>query len=753
MKTKDILPLYFSLLAFSSLAHDQIVHQAITSHAETVAYAESPAYTNFINTVASDRPRTGPKGAIHWMVYGSYHEDDAGKDAGGNRSYNHFYDPLDTSYGKGLSEVPTIYYRWPIGKNSFVWGSVLNCPGIDFGGLEFGAGQNVNTFNAWSWKYARICEYSGLTASSQSVRQQALDNMFRSVGQVMHLLEDTTSPQHVRNEQHVTLGYMPSPWKSSIETWGLKNRPHLNYGDGSMLDWRGDGFTKLEDFWDRHKYNGDATKLNADLGGGPNTLGLAEWCNGNFLGARHQYAEYYPLGDICHYPYPSLAGTDYQQVRSQPPSGIDGITLLNGNLGQAIYLAKTGNGIPITHQSRVTFLGAMFPNQPGPSSTTIDDPKVLSDYHNQLIPKAVKYSAGLLDYFFRGTLDVGPGNKADGTPCLIITNTSSQDFHGGTFHLFYDDITGVRIELTGANFSATYSGTLLSGKTIIADYVPQPAAASYTLVYQGTIGAASGPTSDTVDSGIAIAATKICFRPGLDITGDTTGGLPAACDDPLDPWGAVRQYPVTVKDGTLLKLTLDSSVNCWLNLLDANGNCIYNGTYDPADTGFYLSSGSYILEVESDSASPGPFHLVGIGECCDCDGNQDVGNLDWSVDPASDTSWDVNASGGHIVIKNGDLETSASVTSSRIIFASASTLNFNEDMTYVDEFGYNAVVVSLDGRIVSYQWEQGGYNGHLVRNFNVDVSEGCHILSIWVFSDDWHNGFVATIGISPLTHP
>jgi hypothetical protein len=67
-----------------------------------------------------------------------------------------------------------------------------------------------------------------------------------------------------------------------------------------MLDWRGAGFTKLEDFWDRHMYQGHASALNADTNGGTSTLGLAEWCNGNFLGARHLYGEYYPSNSIKH---------------------------------------------------------------------------------------------------------------------------------------------------------------------------------------------------------------------------------------------------------------------------------------------------------------------------------------------------------------------------------------------------------------------------------------------------------------------
>jgi hypothetical protein len=109
--------------------------------------------------------------------------------------------------------------------------------------------------------------------------------MFRAVGQVMHLLEDTTQPQHVRNEQHLE----GTIWQSTIEIYGNDHVRQLNYGDGSMLDWRGAGFIKLEDFWDRHLYNGTSSQPlidNEDPTKPTSTLGLAEWCNGNFLGER-----------------------------------------------------------------------------------------------------------------------------------------------------------------------------------------------------------------------------------------------------------------------------------------------------------------------------------------------------------------------------------------------------------------------------------------------------------------------------------
>ena len=137
------------------------------------------------------------------MRIGSFDEDfaDENGDVGGYRSYNHFYDPLDTMYGKGLSDE-SADIRGVVGTNSFAWGSVSNCMGINYGGY-FGLGGNLGTFNIWSWQNARGYGWLGLTATNKADRQAALDNMFRSVGQVMHLLQDTTSPQHVRNEQQL----------------------------------------------------------------------------------------------------------------------------------------------------------------------------------------------------------------------------------------------------------------------------------------------------------------------------------------------------------------------------------------------------------------------------------------------------------------------------------------------------------------------------------------------------------------------
>lgn len=535
MKNKFILypliPSFFGLLSSATFGHDIPVHEAITFHAQESAYHISSSYSGFVNMVSNDLAFSD---ATNFIVKGSGFEDNKDIDEGGKRSLNHFYDPLDNTYGKGLSETfPDI--RLLIGNNSFTWAWFLDCPGYDFPGA-FSLGQNENTANNWSWQNARVYEWSGLSLPAPADRIKGLTNMFRAVGQVMHLLEDTTQPQHVRNEQHLDqfVTGINTPWRSPIEDYGNKHVANLNY-QHSMLDWRGAGFTKLEDFWDRHMYGGYSEALNADLSGGVNTLGLAEWCNGNFLGARHLYSDYYAYGDIRYYPLPSRsASTDYAQKSANPISGAQTLTLRNGQQIQAIYLNKTGAGVQFPDHSRFDYFGAKFPHF---GMVTINDDNVLASYHNVLIPKAVKYSAGLLDYFFRGQLGVKitPNNSGSNpTYQLTITNTSGQDFKGGTFHLFYDDDsgTGTRTELLSSGVNGSFqitwdstSGSLADKATITANLTPPSSVnvARYTLVYRGTIGTTSGQPSDPVDQNIAIAATTFLpfsWWPMEELSGD-----------------------------------------------------------------------------------------------------------------------------------------------------------------------------------------------------------------------------------------
>jgi len=483
------------------------------------------------------------KDATKSMVDGSYDEDFASAEdkVGGNRSYNHFYDPLDTTYGKGLSDSPPDR-RIVLGTNSFVWASVSNSIGYNYRGEPISAptpfgfkwtfypGRNVNTSNIWSWPNARGYEWLGLTATNQLERQTNLLFMFRAVGQVMHLLEDASQPQHVRNEQHWDM--FPC-WRSPIEDYGSLHVKDLNY-QHAMLDWRGDGFSKLEDFWDRHLYDGTSSQPLNDSENSmksTNTLGLAEWCNGNFIGDRHQYEEYlnpdeeYPLDPppIGYYPYPSLRkSTDYLSVDRQLSYAVRPSFLKSGAQIDRLYLDKVGAGVHFNNHSVLTYLGAYFAGRGFEvTPTTIKDDNVLKAYHDILIPKAVEYSAGLLDYYFRGTLSATVNGTTVG-----IRNTSGQDFKGGTFILLKDDASGNRTNVDQFALGAIAPGGILSnGQSGIRtenDLSGANTNTQYILVYQGTIGIdGSANPLDPVDAGIGIGATA--FTPAS--TGNWCGGI------------------------------------------------------------------------------------------------------------------------------------------------------------------------------------------------------------------------------------
>ncbi len=510
-----IIALCFALFCRLAFAHDVSVHRQITAHAAASALANSLPFTNFLAATSLD---IDYKTSVVSMVEGSAREDDADQDSGGKRSYNHFYDPLT---GLGMSDFPPDL-RLMMGTNSFAWASLSNSPGLDFipknlASLLKSKIENINTSNTWSWQNARGYELLGLSGDNQAVRTVALTNMFRALGQVIHLLEDTSQPQHTRNEQHldVSIPVIGTPWISPIETYGKTNFLILNYGDGSMLDWHGAGFTKLEDFWNRHLYNGSSSaELIADTNGGTSTLGLAEFSNGNFLGARHLFPEYFTPGDIQYYPFPSRDhSTNYKDVKDNPSIGLKTYSLDNNHEAKGIFIKKTDDGVVIQHISRINYLGAKIPGLAGRPYCTISSPPVLKDYHDILIPKAVQYSAGLLDYYFRGQLDtcvrlgVSTGNLA-----VRVTNKSGTNFVGGAFTILSEDSSGTRATIATESLSTNLSDE----DSISIDFPPPTNAVAYVVVYQGTIGATNGAPLDPVDSGIAVAAQRFTVEQDTD---------------------------------------------------------------------------------------------------------------------------------------------------------------------------------------------------------------------------------------------
>ena len=61
------------------------------------------------------------------------------------------------------------------------------------------AGPDVNSY---SWPAARQYLYNALTATDNDTRNTNFVNCFRSVGQLMHIMQDMSVPAHVRDNSH-----------------------------------------------------------------------------------------------------------------------------------------------------------------------------------------------------------------------------------------------------------------------------------------------------------------------------------------------------------------------------------------------------------------------------------------------------------------------------------------------------------------------------------------------------------------------
>ena len=154
--------------------------------------------------------------------------------------------------------------------------------------------------------------------------------MLYGLGHVLHLNQDLSQPEHVRNDQHVEPQVIEAYGREILaksaasvavhDQW-FPLRPH------GWTYWREAGFIKLVHFWDRGLYIGTSQALNndaAEVAGAK--LGLAEFSNGNFIGEDATYAEYFTLGTIAfslhYFPFPSrLTGTTYPTITAQIQSG------------------------------------------------------------------------------------------------------------------------------------------------------------------------------------------------------------------------------------------------------------------------------------------------------------------------------------------------------------------------------------------------------------------------------------------------
>lgn len=292
------------------------------------------------------------------------------------RPIHHFYDPIS---GDALLSL--------LAKPSPTWA------------LEDKGQINFPLFQRYSFTDSRDYFYRALTATTPDDHDLYFGKTFETLGHVIHHIQDMAQPQHVRLDPHLKLSDADKPdWVfekgSRYETYtkGLgDNLPFNTYAPVNNKD-DVNYLTTARSFW------------HTAQGGGK---GLAEFTNSNFVSAGTNF-------DTDRYPSPN---------RVQATAHDESVNSLFQKEGLTLPPECQDSNPPCVmtfYRSRVqdNYRSAESKDNDYTSTESIFDQDLqvqnkrafsLNRFnfiaaHEFLIPRAVAYSAGMIDYFFRGQL-------------------------------------------------------------------------------------------------------------------------------------------------------------------------------------------------------------------------------------------------------------------------------------------------------------------------------------------------------------
>lgn len=426
------------LVSNQSYGYSPPVHANMSEQAydASVLSVTNGNYLSLLRLSAEQRLRG--ETARGWVSLGSEREDDLFPLL---RPLNHFYDPIT---GRGLA----------VGTDAPNWGLELRTDGTQT--------------QAWSIRDAREYFYRGLTDPIPSVREENLASTFRALGQVIHLIQDMAQPQHVRNDTHLETP-LPIPAlnvdRSRYEEYTLAQ---AGLGRLQFTGYPPVALPNYLSYWDA-----------------PNGSGLAEVTNQNFFSERHSMT---CMGDFC-------AEQGYAQPTISLAVGADEVeTLLyaDGSTQAGILTFFPHTFIdPITNATvtnpRVLTLSLFdldLQDRGHPFRFSQND-FTFAESQKILVPRAVGYSAGLINYFFRGQMDLveDPNNAGQ----FLIENQADEAM-SGTFGLYYDGFNGERTLVDSWDLSIPAMGRSEAISFTQPASPAQKERGAYVLVFQGIMG-------------------------------------------------------------------------------------------------------------------------------------------------------------------------------------------------------------------------------------------------------------------------
>jgi hypothetical protein len=339
--------------------------------------------------------------------------------------------------------------------------------------------------STFSFNIAQECFSAALTDSSGVQRRAYARIMFEHLGHVLHHVQDMAQPQHTRLDEHCDIfpckavdkapgvsRYDPSLYEVAAQNWQNEITSMADPGPVFTKTLKNSPFSTPRDFW----------KNTNNVG-----FGLAEFSNSNFTtkwtnftfckddNDKRGYCDN-NLINILRLPSPNLRNTSDSIISKNGtatpftlPSGLPGGDI---SITPNRYVINT-LGVPMGSASLIYNIG----------DNLYQDDIVYRGYFNTLIPKALAYSEGMINFHFRGDVSASLSDK--GT--VIITNPSQFD-KDGKFGLYADAADGTR-----SSTGVSWAGKLAAGQSVdtgivapdLSTAVPQNQG---ILVFDGAIG-------------------------------------------------------------------------------------------------------------------------------------------------------------------------------------------------------------------------------------------------------------------------
>ena len=358
------------LLVTDGSAFETPTHRRINEAAAGGSPVLDQFLRNELNLLSGIGEPLRGQAVIDWIGLGGVAEDQffgSGKLGGVFRSPKHFHTPLRSWELAGLQGTNEASVRWAQDP-----------------------GQSTFPSQQAAWADARAAFFRAATARTDSDRQQAYANAFRILGQLMHLVADLASPAHTRDESHApgdNFEKFMGAGENQGRIAGYKtfDRSIVQASTGDLV-----ATVPIARIWDTDRYTG----VNPPDEAASPMFGLAEFTSANFFSTGTISATAFADPVL---PLPARNVLDLAFIEPY----------ITGEMRQ--YYGKSGRGVPVVHMVAERAVHRLIP--PLLQNEYVLDDLVFRDYAAHLLPRAIGYSSGLLDYFFRGQLEIAPPDR------------------------------------------------------------------------------------------------------------------------------------------------------------------------------------------------------------------------------------------------------------------------------------------------------------------------------------------------------